>query len=110
MADGRPTVAATTFPRQEFSLRSWIALAACGLAIRRASWQFWMATGSVDSVRAMIFKWAILRRSMDEDQRFGSGENLGWSSLTRDAFTRLPRWMTDGCAESLESCKQSREI
>ena len=42
----------------------------------------------------MIFKWAISRRSMDEDQRFGSGVNLGWSSLTRDASTRSPLWMT----------------
>src|SRR5580704_3836417 len=37
--------------------------------MRRASWRFWMATGSVDSVRAMVFNWAILRRSMDDDQR-----------------------------------------
>src|SRR6202453_1291769 len=53
-----------------------------------ASWRFWMAIGSAYSARATIFKWAISRRLMDEDQRFGSGVNLGWSSLTRDASTR----------------------
>jgi hypothetical protein len=102
----------TDFPkiRMYTLLRSPIAWAACGSVMRRASWRFWMATGSVDSVRAMIFKWATSPRSMDEDERFGSGVNLGWSSLTRDASTRSPLWMTDGCAESLESWKHPREI
>src|ERR1700677_160294 len=53
-----------------------------------ASWRFWMAIGSAYSARATIFKWAISRRLMDEDQRFGAGVNLGGSSLTRDASTR----------------------
>ena len=87
-----------------------IAWAACGSAMRRASWRFWMAVGSAYSVRATVFKWVISRRSMDEDQRFGLGVNLDWSSLTRDASTRSPLWMTNGCAESLESWKQPTEI
>src|SRR5258707_8470067 len=58
----------------------------------------------------MVFRWATSRRSMDEDQKFGLGVNLGWSSLTRDASTRSPLWMTNGCVESLESWKHTSEI
>src|SRR6266403_5673245 len=110
MAFGHLTVAATTSQRQLYCLNLPIAWVASGSAIRTVSWRFWMAIGSVDSVRAMIFKWAISRRSMDADQRFGSGVNLGWSSLTRDASARSRLWMTNGCAESLESWKHPREI
>ena len=69
-----------------------------------------MAIGSAYSVRAMVYKWAPSWRSTDEDRRFGSGVNSGWSSLTTDASTTLLLWMTNGCAEFLESWKQLTEI
>src|ERR1700722_9728329 len=102
--------AATTSQRDLWWLNLPTAWAAFGSAIRRASWRFWTAIGCVYSVRAMAFKWGPSWRFTDEDQRFGSGVNLGWSNLIMDVSTISLLSMTSCCTESLESWKQPTVI
>ena len=112
MAFGQLMVAATTSPENRPRIiqftdslgRVWF-----GYLKSRAGGSGWRLAPR-NRVRAMVFKWAPSWLFTDEARRFGLEVNLGWSSLTRDASATSLLWMTNGCAEFLESWKRPTEI
>src|SRR6516165_826959 len=106
MVYGPRTVAATTFPRQAWSLSSPTAWAACGLGTRRASLRFWTATMCRYLTATMASAWVTSPRSTDAGRKSGLAASSGYSSSITDPSATSEQQMMSCFVESRELLKR----